>query len=74
MDVGAVRHDEKGTAAAPLLDDRARACGKELSLLAQHDHIAEGSLGFHRSELQQCRRIDAAAPWRGQDGLKRNPF
>src|SRR5947207_15115666 len=45
----------------------ARAGGQGLSLIAQHDHIAECRLGLHRSQLQQRCRVHAAAPWRAED-------
>src|SRR5439155_26516327 len=72
--VGAVGDDKKNSATVPLLDDGACAGGKGLSLIAQHDHIAEGRLGRDRSELQQRCRVDAAAPRRGDDSFKGNAF
>ena len=60
--VRAVRHDEKDSAPGPFVDDRACAGDKRLSLIAQHDHIAECRGGFDWAQLQQRCRVHAAAP------------
>src|SRR5882757_50869 len=72
--VRTVSHDKKNSASGPLVDDRAGAGGKGLSLIAQHDHIAKCRLGGDRSELQQRCRVHAAAPRRGDDSFDRNAF
>ena len=70
LNVGAVRHDQKISAAGPFVDHRARTRRQGFALVAQHDHIAECRLGFDRSQLQQRCGVDAAAPRRGEDLLR----